>query len=267
MVRHELLAQETIKAHNRALHRDAVHEDYEALGRSLNGGGGLSTSNKVKRRVGAFTVAVPSLGAGIGGTRFAKFPIPGEPTNIHEKLEDCAVVNQLCRMTPRVSPHFPWIKRRTITDGLREEASNFGLGFDAVNSNTFQDRPGQTLSLSLWSADDADDNPCASRRSTHKSNVSTPARSSVQKRSRCGSRTAPIFPASRACASRSTGISKACRIYAALPPDWRLLIEHKLYEPAFYSTVVSDWGTTVLCASNWARKRNAWSTSAIMRRT
>ena len=75
---------------------------------------------------------VPSWGAGRGGTRFAKFPIAGEPTNIHEKLEDCAVINQLSRVTPRVSPHFPWDKVSDYT-ALREEAADLGLGFDAVN--------------------------------------------------------------------------------------------------------------------------------------
>ncbi len=38
-------------------------------------------------------------------------------------------------------------------------------------------------------------------------------------------------------------------IYAELPEDWRLFTEHKLYEPAFYSTVVQDWGTNYLIAS------------------
>src|ERR671930_315603 len=37
-------------------------------------------------------------------------------------------------------------------------------------------------------------------------------------------------------------------IYAALPADWRVFLEHKLYEPAFYSTVINDWGTSYLCA-------------------
>ena len=32
------------------------------------------------------------------------------------------------------------------------------------------------------------------------------------------------------------------------PIDWRLFTEHKLYEPAFYSTVVQDWGTNYLIA-------------------
>jgi L-rhamnose isomerase/sugar isomerase len=37
-------------------------------------------------------------------------------------------------------------------------------------------------------------------------------------------------------------------IYAALPHDWRVFTEHKMYEPAFYSTVVQDWGTNYIIA-------------------
>jgi L-rhamnose isomerase/sugar isomerase len=37
-------------------------------------------------------------------------------------------------------------------------------------------------------------------------------------------------------------------IYARLPDGWRVFLEHKLYEPAFYSTVISDWGTSLMAA-------------------
>jgi L-rhamnose isomerase/sugar isomerase len=37
-------------------------------------------------------------------------------------------------------------------------------------------------------------------------------------------------------------------VYDALPRGWRLFIEHKLYEPAFYSTVLNDWGVSYHCA-------------------
>jgi L-rhamnose isomerase / sugar isomerase len=37
-------------------------------------------------------------------------------------------------------------------------------------------------------------------------------------------------------------------ITARLPGDWRVFVEHKLYEPAFYSTVISDWGTSLMAA-------------------
>ena len=126
----------------------ALEDDYGALGRKLARSG--IAIDAIKNRVANFSVAVPSWGAGRGGTRFAKFPIAGEPTNIHEKLEDCAVINQLSRVTPRVSPHFPWDK---VSDykALREEAASLGLGFDAVNSNTFQDQPGQAQTYATGS--------------------------------------------------------------------------------------------------------------------
>ncbi len=37
-------------------------------------------------------------------------------------------------------------------------------------------------------------------------------------------------------------------VYAALPDDWSVFIEHKMFEPAFYSTVISDWGTSFAAA-------------------
>jgi L-rhamnose isomerase/sugar isomerase len=43
-------------------------------------------------------------------------------------------------------------------------------------------------------------------------------------------------------------------IYAAIPDDWRLFIEHKLFEPAFYSSVISDWGTNYYCARELGEK-------------
>ena len=69
-----------------------------------------STSTQVKAKVAAFAVAVPSWGVGTGGTRFARFPGTGEPRDIFDKLDDCAVIQQLTRATPTVSLHIPWDK-------------------------------------------------------------------------------------------------------------------------------------------------------------
>jgi len=49
-------------------------------------------------------------------------------------------------------------------------------------------------------------------------------------------------------------LESARSIYAAIPGDWRMFIEHKLYEPAFYSTVISDWGTSILVAKELGNK-------------
>jgi L-rhamnose isomerase/sugar isomerase len=49
-------------------------------------------------------------------------------------------------------------------------------------------------------------------------------------------------------------LEAASDIYAALPDDWRMLLEHKMFEPAFYSTVISDWGSSILAAQELGPK-------------
>src|SRR5579864_5813797 len=80
----------------------ALEDEYDSLGRALARRG--RAIDAVREKVKAFAVAVPTWGLGVGGTRFAKFPLPGEPITLSEKLEDAAVVNQLGRATPTVSP-------------------------------------------------------------------------------------------------------------------------------------------------------------------
>jgi L-rhamnose isomerase/sugar isomerase len=244
------LAQDAIETHN-ARHLGGIREDYEALGRRLARRG--VDIEPVKRRLADFSVAVPSWGVGVGGTRFARFPIPGEPTNIHEKLADCAVVQQLCRMTPRVSLHFPWDKPDDPA-ALREEGESLGLGFDAVNSNTFQDQPGQMLSYRNGSLSATDP---AVREQAVQHNIDC-----IRIGEKLGSKAITVwvgdgtnFPGQQSLGdSLDRYLESAKAIYAALPDDWRMLIEHKLYEPAFYSTVISDWGTSILAAKTLGPK-------------
>ena len=113
----------------------------EALGTRLARSG--VDIDAVTAKVAAFEVAVPSWGVGTGGTRFARFPGPGEPRGILQKLDDCAVIQQLGRATPAVSLHIPWDK--APVGELRARAEALGLRFDAMNSNTFQDHPGDSL--------------------------------------------------------------------------------------------------------------------------
>ncbi len=44
------------------------------------------------------------------------------------------------------------------------------------------------------------------------------------------------------------------KIYAGLPDDWEMHIEHKMFEPAFYSTVIQDWGSNILAAMHLGPK-------------
>ena len=107
----------------------AAHEDeYAALQRKLARAG--RDIEPITKQVAAFGVAVPTWGVGTGGTRFARFPGPGEPRGIFDKLEDCATIQQLTRATPTCSPHFPWDKVADYRE-LNERASALGLSFDA----------------------------------------------------------------------------------------------------------------------------------------
>jgi L-rhamnose isomerase/sugar isomerase len=243
-------ASERIAEHNRAA-MVALDEDYDSLRRRLARRD--MDIEAITARVGAFSVAVPSWGTGRGGTRFAKFAIPGEPTNIHEKLEDCAVIHQLSAVTPRVSPHFPW---DCVDDyrALREEAAALGLGFDAVNSNTFQDQPGQRLSYRNGSLAATD---AAVRAQAVEHNVDC-----IEIGRALGSTALTVWigDGSNLPGQQNLGramdryLDAAAAVYAALPDDWRMLIEHKMYEPAFYATVIADWGSSILAAQQLGPK-------------
>jgi L-rhamnose isomerase/sugar isomerase len=230
---------------------DALQDEYDSLGRQL-GRRGIKIAD-VKEQVSTFSLAVPSWGSGRGGTRFAKFPIPGEPTDIHEKLEDCAVVNQLSTITPRVSPHFPWDKVNDYSE-LRQEAEGLGLGFDAVNSNTFQDQPGQQHSYSSGSLSSTDP---AVRQQAVEHNIEC-----IEVGRQLGSTDLTVwvgdgtnFPGQQDLArSLDRYLEATAQVYAALPEDWRMLLEHKMYEPAFYSSVISDWGSSILAAQTLGDK-------------
>jgi len=244
------LAQDDIERLNAGL-AGALDDDYDSLGRQL-GRRGIDI-DAVQARVADFSVAVPSWGAGRGGTRFAKFPIPGEPTNIHEKLEDCAVVQQLGRATPRVSPHFPW-DRVSDYRGLREEAAALGLGFDAVNSNTFQDQPGQAASYATGSL--------SSTRAEVREQAVAHNIECIEIGRQLGATDLTVwvgdgtnFPGQQDLGrSLDRYLDAASQVYAALPSGWRMLIEHKMFEPAFYSTVISDWGSSILVAQELGDK-------------
>ena len=231
-----------------------LEEDYDHLARQL-ARRGVDAETLVERAM-AFTVAVPSWGLGSGGTRFARFPIAGEPRNIFEKLEDCEVVFRLTRSTPGVSLHIPWDKAANLVD-LRASAEARGLFFDSMNSNTFQDQPAQPLSYKFGSLSHTD---AAVRRQAIEHNLECLDIGAV-----LGARAHTVwigdggnFPGQlhfRRALDRYLDSLKA--IYRAVPENWRLFIEHKFYEPAFYSTVLNDWGTSYYCARELGDR--AWS--------
>ncbi len=229
---------------NRALERQTSHE-FAHLGEQLAARG--IDIETVAERVSRFAVALPSWGTGTGGTRFARFPGGGEPATVFDRIEDCAVINSLTGATPTVSPHFPWDHVPDL-DALRAHAEALGLGFDAVNSNTFQDQPGQTHSYKFGSLSHTDP---AVRAQAIAHNLECIRTGDV-----LGSKALTIwigdgsnFPGqSHFGRAFERYIDSVKQIAAALPADWQVFLEHKIHEPAFYATVIQDWGSSLLAA-------------------
>ncbi|MFB2564868.1 L-rhamnose catabolism isomerase [Rhizobium sp. IMFF44] len=228
----------------------ALKSDYEALGATLARRG--IDIEAVTKKVSEFFVAVPSWGVGTGGTRFARFPGAGEPRGIFDKLDDCAVIQQLTRATPRVSLHIPWDK--ADAHELKAKGDALGLGFDAMNSNTFSDAPGQAHSYKFGSLSHVD---AATRAQAVEHNIEC-----IEIGKAIGSKALTVWIGDGSNFPGQTNFTKAferylaamAEIYKALPDDWRLFSEHKMYEPAFYSTVVQDWGTNYLIAQTLGPK-------------
>ena len=235
---------------NRQLEHE-VADDYAHLGTRLARRG--IDIEAITAEVQRFAVAVPTWGVGTGGTRFGRFPGPGEPRGIVEKLEDCATIQQLVRITPTVSTHFPWDRTEDVA-GLVEQARALGLGFDAVNSNTFQDQPGQRHSYKFGSLTHTDP---AVREQAVQHNLDC-----IAVGRQLGSKALTVWIADGANFAGQQHLTRAfdryldsmARIYANLPDDWQVFLEHKFYEPAFYSTVIADWGTSFLAATRLGPK-------------
>jgi L-rhamnose isomerase/sugar isomerase len=219
--------------------------DYAHLGAQLARGG--VDIDAVTKAVAGFKVAIPSWGVGTGGTRFGRFPGPGEPRNVFEKLEDCGVIFKLTRATPTVSLHIPW-DRTDDFRALREHGAGLGLGFDAMNSNTFQDQVGQPLSYKYGSLTHTDP---AVRAQAVAHNIEC-----INAGKLLGSKALTVWIGDGANFPGQSHLGRAferylestASIYKALPDDWRLFIEHKMYEPAFYATVIQDWGSSLMAA-------------------
>ena len=245
-----LISEDLIASLNHAA-KPAHDDEFAALGRKL-ARQGVDIEAHVTRAIG-WSVAIPTWGVGTGGTRFARFPGRGEPRHIHDKLADCGVIQALTRGARTVSPHIPWDK---VSDynALRQEAAQYGLGFDAINSNSFQDQVGQKHSYKFGSLANA---AADTRAQAVAHNLEC-----IEIGAALGSPALTVwvgdgtnFPGQQSLGRMFENYLQAMEaVYAALPDGMQMFIEHKMYEPAFYSTVISDWGSSLMAAQHLGPK-------------
>ncbi len=241
-----VLEQYTIQEANDR-HAARHRQDLDHLNAKIEG------SAAIIEKLQAFQIAIPSWALGAGGTRFGRFPIGGEPRSLEEKIEDVALLHRLNRASGAISLHIPWDIPENAAS-TRALAAQYGIRFDAVNSNTFQDQQAQEQSYKFGSLQHADK---AVRRQAIEHNIDV-----IRHGEALGSESLTVWLADGSSFPGQLNFRKAFErtmeslkeIYAALPANWKLFVEYKAFEPNFYSMTVGDWGQSLLFANKLGEK-------------
>ncbi|MBL4677137.1 MAG: sugar isomerase [Mucilaginibacter sp.] len=213
----------------------------------------VNNLDSVLTKLQAFNVAIPSWALGTGGTRFGRFSGGGEPGSLEEKIEDVAVIHALNRSSNSISLHIPWDIPDNATS-IKQLASQLGLHFDAVNSNTFQDQKDAAHSYKFGSLHHVDK---AVRAQAVEHNIQV-----INYGKELGSKALSVWLSDGSNFPGQLNFREAFQntheslqqIYQALPDDWKIWIEYKPYEPNFYSTTIGDWGQSLLLANKLGDK-------------
>ena len=185
-------------------------------------------------------IETPSWGYGDSGTRFATFQQPGRPRDVFERLDDAAEVHRLTGTAPSVALHFPWDQVEDLR-ALRAHAEQVGLRIGAVNPNLFQDPDYKLGSIT---------HPDAGVRRKATDHLLECLRIAEELGSTAQSlwfADGTNYPGQDDLIARRRRLLEALgEVYAALPDGQELLVEYKLFEPAFYATDLADWGSALL---------------------
>jgi L-rhamnose isomerase / sugar isomerase len=195
------------------------------------------SNEHVKAALRSQVIEVPSWAYGNSGTRFKVFAQQGVPRDPFEKLSDAAQVNAATGVAPKVSLHIPWDKVEDYSK-LAAHAADVGVRIGAINSNVFQDDD-----YMLGSVTHPD--PRVRRKATDH------LLECVDIMDATGSRELKLwfsdgtnYPGQDDVRARQDRLAQSLtEVYARLGDHQRFLLEYKLFEPAFYTMDVPDWGT------------------------
>lgn len=215
--------------------------------------GEVKNTDSIIDKLAAFQVAIPSWALGTGGTRFGRFPGGGEPRSLEEKIEDIGLLHKLNQSSGAISLHIPWDIPKNASH-IRALAAQHGVRFDAMNSNTFQDQPGQQHTYKFGSLQNVKKEV---RQQAIDHNIEV-----IRYGKELGSDALTVWLSDGSCFPGQLNFREAFQhtlsglqeIYAALPDDWKMFVEYKAFEPNFYSTTVGDWGQSLLYAGKLGPK-------------
>jgi len=195
------------------------------------------TDASVKQALRGQRIETASWAYGNSGTRFKVFPQDGVPRDPYEKIADAATVHRFTGVAPSVALHIPWDKVDDYA-GLARAAADEGIALGTINSNVFQDND-----YKLGSVTNPD--PGVRRKAIGH------LLECVDVMDQTGSRDLKLwfsdgtnYPGQDDARTRQERLAEALwETYGRLGEHQRMLLEYKLFEPAFYLTDVPDWGT------------------------
>ncbi|ACI19345.1 L-rhamnose isomerase [Dictyoglomus thermophilum] len=204
--------------------------------------------DEVEKKLKSFKVETPSWGYGNSGTRFYVFKQKGAARNVKEKLQDAAMVHKLTGICPTVALHIPW-DMYDDWDELLRYAESLGVRPGAINPNLFQDDDYKFGSLTH------PDKRVREKAIKHILDC-------IEIAKKLGSRDISLWladgtnhPGQDDFRLRKHRLEESLKeVYSHLEPNMRLLIEYKFFEPAFYHTDISDWGTAIILSKKLGDK-------------
>ncbi|WP_299119220.1 sugar isomerase [uncultured Winogradskyella sp.] len=245
-----IINNEHIQDSNKSKHKEHS-EGFDYLANRLAQKG--HDVSKIVSKLSEFQVAIPSWALGAGGTRFGRFSFYGEPSNLEQKIEDVGILHSLTQTAGAVSLHIPW-DIPSDYKAIKEKADALHIKFDAVNSNTFQDQKDAKETYKYGSLSNTSK---AVREQAIQHNLDV-----INIGDKLGSKALTVWLADGSCFPGQNNFQTAFQntqdslidIYKGLPDDWKMLVEYKPYEPNFYSTVIQDWGASLMLANGCGDK-------------
>ena len=198
----------------------------------------MADAEVVKDMLRRQRIELPSWAFGNSGTRFKVFRQPGVPRDPFEKVADAAQVHRYTGVAPTVALHIPWDE---VDDYgiLAAAAKEQGIKIGTINANVFQDDDYKLGSI-------ANPDPRIRRKALDH------LMACIDVMDVTGSRDLKLwfadgtnYPGQDSIRARQDRLAEGLQaVYERLGSHQRLILEYKLFEPAFYHTDVPDWGTS-----------------------
>jgi len=200
----------------------------------------VTSNSAVIAALRAQRIELPSWAFGNSGTRFKVFAQRGVPRDPYEKVADAAQVQRFTGVAPTVALHIPWDRVDDYAD-LARHTADVGVSLGTINSNVFQDNDYMLGSVC---------NPDARVRRKALDHLLA----CIDVMDATGSRDLKLwfsdgtnYPGQDDIRARQDRLAEAlAAVHARLGPDQRMVLEYKLFEPAFYTMDVPDWGTAYM---------------------